>query len=112
MTDHLIRTVEQAFVDGERPEFRPGDLVRVHERVREGGQDRERIQVFEGTVLKRSGSGSNAMFTVRKLSSGIGVEKVYPVYSPKITQIEVMTAGHVRQARPYYLRTRTRKKRR
>jgi len=108
MSDHLIKTVDQDFVKTEGlPDFRPGDTLRIHERVREGGREgRERIQVFEGTVLKKSGSGSNAMFTVRKLSSGIGVEKIYPLHSPKIQQIEVVGKGRVRQARPNYLRQR------
>ncbi len=107
MADHLIKTVEQPFLQAELTEFRPGDTLRVHERIREGGAEgRERIQVFEGVVLKKSGSGANAMFTIRKLSSGIGVEKVYPLHSPKIAQIEVVTRGKVRRARPNYLRQR------
>lgn len=107
MSDHLIQAVERSFAREDLPPFRPGDTIRVHERVREGGQDRERIQVFEGTVLKRSGSGPNAMFTVRKVSSGgVGVEKVFPLHSPKIVTIEVVNPGRVRQARPYYLRQR------
>lgn len=107
MSDHLIRTVEQPFLQAELTAFRPGDTLRVHERIREGGAEaRERIQIFEGVVLKKSGSGANAMFTIRKLSSGIGVEKVYPLHSPKIAQIEVVTRGRVRRARPNYLRHR------
>jgi len=107
MSDHLINTVDQAFVKADLPGFRSGDTLRIHERVREGGKEgRERIQVFEGVVLKKSGSGSSAMFTIRKLSSGIGVEKVYPLNSPKIAQIEVVKQGRVRQARPNYLRNR------
>jgi large subunit ribosomal protein L19 len=110
MSDHLLKTVEKEFFKTEElPEFRPGDTLRIHERVREGGREgRERIQLFEGVVLKKSGSGANAMFTVRKLSSGIGVEKVYPLHSPKIAQIEVVNKGRVRQARPNYLRLRQR----
>lgn len=108
MSDHLIRTVEQDFMQKALPEFRPGDTLRVHERILEGGKEgRERVQVFEGVVLKKSGSGSNAMFTVRKLSSGIGVEKVFPLHSPKIAQIEVHARGHrIRRARLNYLRQR------
>jgi len=106
MSDHLIKTVEQGFLQ-ELPAFRPGDTLRIHERIREGGKEgRERIQMFEGIVLKKSGSGSNAMFTVRKMSSGIGVEKVYPLHSPKIAEIEIVKQGHVRQARPNFLRKR------
>lgn len=107
MSDHLVRTVEQTFLKDALPEFRPGDTLRVHERVSEGGKEgRERIQVFEGVVLKKSGSGANAMFTIRKLSSGVGVEKVFPLHSPKIAEIEVVAKGRVRQARPNYLRRR------
>jgi len=99
--DEILRVVEK---DGlkERGDFSPGDIVRVHERITEGAK--ERIQVFEGIVLKRSGSGTREMLTVRKISSGIGVEKTYPVHSPKIERIEVVKRGRSRQARPYYLR--------
>jgi large subunit ribosomal protein L19 len=104
--DHLIRAIERDFKKKkeEIPDFRPGDLIRVYERVSEGA--RERLQAFEGVVLKRSGGGLNEMFTVRKLSSGIGVEKIFPLHSPKIDRIEIVKRGKVRQARPYYLRKR------
>jgi large subunit ribosomal protein L19 len=87
------------------PAFRPGDTVRVHVRVVEG--DKERIQVFEGTVLGRSGGSSREMFTVRKTSYGVGVERIFPVHSPRIERIEVVMRGAVRRAKLYYLRERT-----
>src|SRR4029450_11204516 len=87
------------------PAFRPGDTVRVHVRVVEG--DKERIQVFEGTVLGRSGGSSREMFTVRKTSYGVGVERIFPVHSPRIERIEVVMRGAVRRAKLYYLARRT-----
>ena len=87
------------------PAFRPGDTVRVHVRVVEG--DKERIKVFEGTVLGRSGGSSREMFTVRKTSYGVGVERIFPVHSPRIERIEVVMRGAVRRAKLYYLRERT-----
>jgi len=99
--DEILQVVEKDDLK-ERGDFAPGDIVRVHERISEGAK--ERIQVFEGIVLKRSGSGTREMLTVRKISSGIGVEKTYPVHSPKIEQIEIVKRGRSRQARPYYLR--------
>ena len=86
------------------PEFGPGDTVRVHLRVREG--DKERIQVFQGTVIARSGAGVHETFTVRKISYGVGVERIFPVHSPLIQKIEVVTRGRVRRAKLYYLRGR------
>jgi len=106
--DELLGAAEEgALRNGRFPDFRPGDLIRVHERLSEGREREgraERIQVFEGLVLKKSGSGSSKMFTVRKISSGIGVEKTYPIHSPKIEKIELVKKYRVRQARPYYLR--------
>lgn len=102
--DELLRSVEEEFLKDEIPDFRPGDTIRVYERISEGA--RERTQLFEGVVLKRSGGGTSEMFTVRKISSGIGVERVYPLHSPKIVRIELVKQGHLRQARPYYLRRR------
>jgi len=100
--DDILRAVEQEFLKDRGEPFSPGDIVRVHERVSEGAK--ERVQVFEGIVLKRSGGGSREMVTVRKISSGIGVEKTYPVHSPKIERIERVKDSRCRQARPYYLR--------
>jgi large subunit ribosomal protein L19 len=99
--DDILRAVEQEHLR-ERDTFGPGDIVRVHERITEGAK--ERIQVFEGIVLKRSGGGTREMVTVRKISSGIGVEKTYPVHSPKIEKIERVKERRTRQSRPYYLR--------
>ena len=84
------------------PPFRPGDTVRVHVRVVEG--DKERIQVFEGTVLGRSGGANRETFTVRKTSYGVGVERTFPLHSPRVDKIEVVSYGKVRRAKLYYLR--------
>ena len=100
--DDILRAVESEFLTERDENFTPGDIVKVHERVSEGAKDR--IQVFEGLVLKRSGGGTREMVTVRKISSGIGVEKTFPVHSPKIEKIELVKKTHARQARPYYLR--------
>ena len=86
------------------PAFRPGDTVKVHVRVVEG--DKERIQIFEGTVLRRSGPGVRETFTVRKTSYGVGVERTFPVHSPRLDKIEVTAKGAVRRAKLYYLRER------
>ncbi len=97
-----------AFVaDGLRedlPEFGPGDTVAVHTRVKEG--DKERIQVFEGVVIKRKGGGINETFTVRKISNGVGVERIFPLHSPNIDKIVRLKSGRVRRAKLYYLRER------
>jgi large subunit ribosomal protein L19 len=84
------------------PPFRPGDTVRVHVKITEG--DKERIQVFEGVVIRRRGRGVSATFTVRKVSYGVGVERIFPVESPSVTKVEIKSRGHVRRARLYYLR--------
>ncbi len=84
------------------PPFRSGDTVRVHYRIKEG--DKERIQVFQGTVISRRGSGVGATFTVRKISAGVGVERVFPLHSPNIARIEKTMAGDVKRAKLYYLR--------
>lgn len=103
--NHLIRELEQSFLRKDLPDFRPGDTIRVHERIIEGVEaGKERIQVFEGIVIKRDGGGSGETFTIRKLSSGIGVEKVFPAHSPRIAKIELVERGKVRRARLYYLR--------
>jgi large subunit ribosomal protein L19 len=85
------------------PAFKPGDTVRVHVRVVEG--DKERVQVFEGTVIARSGGSNREMFTVRKTSYGVGVERTFPVHSPRVDRIEVTAKGAVRRAKLYYLRS-------
>ncbi len=86
------------------PRFKPGDTVRVHVKVVEG--DKERVQVFEGTVIKRNGGANREMFTVRKTSYGVGVERTFPVHSPRLDKIEVVMRGAVRRAKLYYLRDR------
>jgi large subunit ribosomal protein L19 len=84
------------------PPFRPGDTVRVHVSITEG--DKQRIQVFEGVVIRRRGHGASATFTVRKVSYGVGVERIFPVESPQVTKVEIKARGHVRRSRLYYLR--------
>jgi large subunit ribosomal protein L19 len=100
--------VERPYLKDELPDFRPGDTVRVHVRVIEG--ERERVQVFEGIVIRRRGSQLSETFTVRKVSFGVGVERTFPVHAPMIAKIEVMTHGHVRRSKLYYLRDRVGKK--
>lgn len=92
----------EAHLTREIPDFRPGDTVRVHVRVTEGG--RERTQVFEGVVIRRRGGGLDETFTVRRVSYGVGVERIFPLRSPRIERIEVVRRGRVRRARLYYLR--------
>lgn len=96
--------VESQYLRDDIPDFRPGDTVKVHVRVVEG--NRERIQVFQGVVISRRGSGTKETFTVRKVSYGIGVERTFPLHSPLISKIEVVTRGKVRRAKLYYLRQR------
>jgi large subunit ribosomal protein L19 len=96
--------VDQDQLRDDVPAFRPGDTLRVHVRVVEG--NRERIQVFQGAVIRRQGSGARETFTVRKVSFGVGVERTFPVHSPIIARIEVVTEGDVRRAKLYYLRDR------
>ncbi len=98
----LLRELDKAQLKDDIPEFLPGDTVRVLYRVREG--EKERIQAFEGVCIARRGSGMGETFTVRKISSGIGVERVFPLHSPFIKGIEVVRRGRVRRAKLYYLR--------
>lgn len=104
MSTDVVREIERAQMRTDLPEFGPGDTVRVHVRVVEG--ERERIQVFEGVVLRRAGGGISETFTVRKISQGVGVERTFPVHSPRVDRIEVARRGKVRRARLYYLRER------
>lgn len=97
-----LLNVEQPYLKSEIPEFRAGDTVRVHVRVVEG--NKQRIQVFQGVVISRRGGGTRETFTVRKISGGIGVERVFPLHSPIIEKLEVMRHGKVRRAKLYYLR--------
>jgi large subunit ribosomal protein L19 len=98
----LLTKVTESQLKTDIPAFRAGDTVRVHVRIVEGS--RERVQVFEGVVIKRNGSNISSTFTVRKMSSNIGVERTFPVHSPKIANIEVVRFGKVRRAKLYYLR--------
>ncbi len=94
--------IEQPFLRNDIPDFRPGDSVKVHVRVVEG--NRERVQVFQGVVLRRSGGGIRETFTVRKISFGVGVERTFPLHSPSIARLELLQRGRVRRAKLYYLR--------
>lgn len=99
---NLLQTVAREQLREDIPVFRPGDTLRVHVKVKEG--QRERIQVFEGVTIRRRGSGISETYTVRKISYGVGVERTFPVHSPKIERIEVMRRGKVRRAKLHYLR--------
>jgi large subunit ribosomal protein L19 len=105
---NLIDVVERPQLRDDLPDFRPGDTVRVHVRFVEG--ERERVQVVEGIVIRRRGSRLSETFTVRKISFGVGVERTFPVHSPMLAKIEVVTRGHVRRAKLYYLRSRVGKR--
>jgi len=100
--------VHQERIRTDLPPFRPGDTVRVHVKIREG--EKERIQVFEGVVIRRRGGGHSATFTVRKVSYGVGVERIFPVESPSVARIEIKQRGHVRRSRLYFLRELSGKK--
>jgi len=103
-----IDAVHEGKLRRDLPPFRPGDRVRVHVNITEG--DKQRIQVFEGVVIRRRGGGRSETFTVRKLSYGVGVERIFLVESPAVTKVEIKSRGHVRRSRLYYLRGRTGKK--
>ena len=98
----LIEELTQEQLRSDIPSFRPGDTVRVHAKVVEG--TRERIQIFEGVVIKRRGAGISETYTVRKVSNGVGVERTFPLHTPRVAQIEVVRYGKVRRAKLYYLR--------
>lgn len=100
----IIKNIEAAQLKAEVPEFRVGDTVKVYAKIKEG--NRERIQIFEGTVLKKQGGSVRATFTVRKTSNGIGVEKTWPLHSPHVEKVEVVRHGRVRRAKLNYLRQR------
>ncbi len=104
----IIKSIEKAQLKKEVAKFNVGDTVRVHAKIKEG--NRERIQVFEGTVLKRQGGSNRETFTVRKNSNGVGVEKTWPLHSPTIEKIEVVRRGKVRRAKLNYLRQRVSKR--
>jgi len=102
---NVIDAIEREQLKSDIPVFKPGDTVRVHVRVIEG--EKERTQVFEGVVIGRKGGGNRETFTVRKVSYGVGVERTFPVHSPRLEKIEVQSRGVVRRAKLYYLRQRS-----
>ncbi|MEL6674746.1 MAG: 50S ribosomal protein L19 [Bacteroidota bacterium] len=106
--EDLIKLVQAEFIRDEMPAFKAGDTVNVHVKIREG--NKERVQQFKGVCIQRRGEGSTETFTVRKISSGIGVERIFPVHSPSVEKIEVTRRGKVRRARLFYLRDKVGKK--
>lgn len=103
--NEIIKELEKEQLKAEAPAFRVGDTVRVYAKIKEG--NKERIQMFEGTVLKKQGGGARETFTVRKISNGVGVEKTWPLHSPIVEKVEVIRQGKVRRAKLNYLRQRT-----
>ncbi len=101
----VMQSIAQEYLKKDVPEFRPGDTVKVHIKIKEGS--RERIQIFEGFVLKKQNGGIGETFTVRRIASGVGVEKTFPLHSPLVEKIEVVRRGRVRRAKLYYMRERT-----
>ncbi len=99
-----LKTITEGQLKADAPVFKIGDTVKVHVKIREG--ERERIQVFEGTVIAKKGSGVSSTFTVRRVSYGVGVERVFPVHSPNVAKVEVVRSGKVRRSKLYYLRDR------
>ena len=102
MSISLIESINASQLRTDIPEFRSGDTVKVHAKVVEG--TRERIQIFEGVVIARKGSGISETYTVRKISNGVGVERIFPLHTPRVAKIEVVRLGQVRRAKLYYLR--------
>ena len=100
---NIIDTLENEQMRLDIPDFKPGDTIRVHARIKEG--DKERIQVFQGAVIRKRKGGTGATFTVRKVSYGIGVERIFPLHSPSIDKVEIVSRGKVRRGRLYYLRS-------
>ena len=106
--NEIIKEIEAAQVKEQIPDFNVGDTVKVYGKIKEG--NRERIQIFEGTVLKKQGGSNRATFTVRKLSNGVGVEKTWPLHSPNVEKVEIVRYGKVRRAKLFYLRGRVGKR--
>ncbi len=104
--NRVVAKLQEAQLRKDLPEFRPGDTVRVHVRLKEAEGEKERIQPFEGVVISRRGRLAGASFTVRRVSFGIGIERIFPVHSPTISSVEVVNQGRVRRAKLYYLRGR------
>ncbi len=98
----ILEKIEAEQLKSRIPGFRPGDTVRVHQLIQEGGK--ERVQIFEGVVMYRDGAGLHESFAVRKISYNVGVERIFPIHSPRVTKIEIKQRGRVRRARLYYLR--------
>ena len=99
---NVVEMLEMEQMRGDIPSFKPGDTVKVHARIKEG--EKERVQVFQGVVIRKRKGNTGATFTVRKISYGIGVERIFPLHSPNIDKVEVVTRGSVRRSRLYYLR--------
>jgi large subunit ribosomal protein L19 len=102
MMDNTLQVLDKEQMRTDIPQFKPGDTVKVHVRIKEG--EKERVQVFQGVVIRRHKGRVNSTFTVRKVSYGVGVERIFPLHSPMIDKIEVVTRGRVRRSRLYYLR--------
>lgn len=102
---NIIKMITDEYLKSDLPEFRPGDTVKVHVKVVEG--EKERIQVYEGVVIKRQGGGATESFTVRRVAYGVVVERTFPIHSPRIDKIEVIRQGRVRRAKLYYLKELT-----
>jgi large subunit ribosomal protein L19 len=102
--NRTIEKMQHAQLRQDLPAFRPGDTVRVHVRLKEGEEEKERIQPFEGVVIKKRGVHTGSSFTVRRVSFGIGIERIFPAHSPAISAIEVLSQGKVRRSKLYYLR--------
>ena len=105
MGTDAVAIVEASMLKRDRGAFVPGDTVRVHVKVIEG--EKERVQVFEGVVIRKRGEGARASFTVRRVSYGVGVERTFPLHSPRVERVQVMKSAHVRRSKLYYLRART-----
>jgi large subunit ribosomal protein L19 len=105
MATDAIAVVEAGILKRDGGGFAPGDSVRVHVKVIEG--EKERVQIFEGLVIRRRGEGARATFTVRRVSYGVGVERTFPIHSPRVERVQVVKSGHVRRSKLYYLRART-----
>ena len=105
MATDAIAVVEASALKRDRGAFAPGDSVRVHVKVIEG--EKERVQIFEGIIIRKRGEGARATFTVRRVSYGVGVERTFPLHSPRVEQVQVVKSAHVRRSKLYYLRART-----